>query len=610
MLNFLFSLCAVAILMTFYAITLFFCAAIPNLRKHPLIYDPRIFAPAEVIDPELELGDLHHPRSSAYFTYMAVMSVYSSTRGHDMVVDAIRLLQQAYFEACRVDSFLHRLFEIVRKLWALAPSSLAKQTERSLVLNKIREFINTPNSIEDLHRSQLRDLGRMKAFQLAADYLTRVVATIESFENIKHKTGLVSSFKPILQQIRYYRSIQSYLLYTRLPVSFNTRCSVFYEFIRKFEFTIETQTVGFDALILLLHRLQNFDNIRDIFDGEYDICDNMFRIIDTFNTVPKSALDNTVSAMFDAKVRSGGAPGLSSEKLHSLFGESKDRLNICINRAKSLILGELATIKNDTMSRRNGLHARILQETTKLSEFQFVGQKISGTQVTATLEASGANVFELRKRVDYTVDAQNILLEAHDIVGAANAVLKSNEVDRFADMETLETVYTTRVKAWSCIADTSLIRQQLLHSKLNSTRIAAWAEQFEQVNQTYRWLLTHITDEADILTQISVQINDLKPKVELGSYLSSHTLRARHWKYMAEKVFLACNMQLKFSGRNNEFISVVDIGGKEMVGLGNINRLNISELVDRYALRCLIVHICFTVAIAIAIAIAMCVHCL
>lgn len=509
------------------------------------------------------------------------MPVYTSTRGHDIVVDAIRLLQQAYFEACRVDSFLHRLFEIVRKLWALAPSSLAKQTERSLVLNKIREFINTPNSIEDLHRSQLRDVGRMKAFQLAADYLTRVIATIDSFENIKHKTGLVSSFKPILEQIRYYRSIQSYLLYTRLPVSFNTRCSMFYEFIRKFEFSIETQTVGFDALILLLHRLQNFDNIRDIFDGEYDICDNMFRIIDSFNTIPKSALDNTISALFDAKARTGGAPGLSSEKLHSLFGESKDRLNICINRAKSLILGELATIKNDTMSRRNGLHARILQETQKLAEFQFVGQKISATHVTSVLEVCGANVFELRKRVDYTVDAQGILLEAHDIVGAANAVLKSAEVDRFQDMVTLEMLYTTRVKAWSCIADTALIRQQLLHSKLNSTRIAAWAQQFEQVNQTYSYLLTHITDEKDILTQIVVQINDLKPKVELGSYLSSHTLRPRHWKYMAEKVFLACNMQLKFTGRNSEFISVVDIGGKEMVGLGNINRLNISELVDR-----------------------------
>lgn len=555
-------------------------SALPNLKRHPLIFDPKLLNPQEVVDPELEMGDLLHPRSIGYFTHLAVHPIYSCTGGHERTVDALRLMQQAYGETASVEAYLFKLFEIVRKLWSLTPSQLAKQTERSMVLAKVKDFIENPDTVEDLRRSQVRDLGRMKAFRTAAEFLTRVVETINGFQNIKHRTGIVSSFRPILHQIRSYRSIQSYLLYTRLPVSFNTRCSVFYDFIRKFDESIEAQTSGFDVLISLMHRLKNFETVKEIFDGEYEICEGMFRTVETFASVPSTPLDSQIRQLFDARMRHGGAPALSSDKLFHLFEDAKDRLNLCINKAKSLILGELNTIKNDTMARRQGLHSQIAAEYEKLQHFELVAPNVSPADVSKFLQRSGNAVFEMRWAVDETVDAQMILTEVHDIIGAANAVLKAVEVDKFTDMDQLEAIYQVRCKAWTCISDTGSIKRQLLASKLVNSKIASWSAQFSNVRKTYEYLFAYI-DEKEIIDQIQVQMRDLNPKMELSSYLAAATLRPRHWKWMGEKVFAKCGMTLKFSGRNSEFVSVVDNTGKESVGLGNINRLDISELVNR-----------------------------
>jgi hypothetical protein len=232
------------------------------------------------------------------------------------------------------------------------------------------------------------------------------------------------------------------------------------------------------------------------------------------------------------------------------------------------------------MSRRNGLHSRISAEIDKLQYFQLAGSDVSAAHVSSFLDDCGLTVSELRASVDSTVDAQMILLEAHDIVGAANAVLRLVDVDKFGDMDRLERIYMLRCKAWTCIADTDSIYHQLMGSKLISSRIAAWSKQFGAVNATYAYLVAHV-EEQDVLDQIHLQVTDLKPKMELASYLASHALRPRHWKWMAERAFALCHIQLKFSGRSSEFVSVVDISGKELIGLGNINRLNISELVDR-----------------------------
>jgi hypothetical protein len=565
-------------------------SALPNLGKHPLIYDAKLLHPADPVDPDLDLGDLTHPASLPYFTQMVVNPIYSNTGGFDHAEDAIRYLQFAYSEATAVEPHLFKLFEIVRKLWSLAPAQLAKQTERSMVLNKVKEYIEHPDTVEDLKRSQLRDVGRMKAFRAAADYLRKVVELIDSCQDIKHRHGLVASFRPILRQVRTYRSIQSHVLYTRLPVSFNTRCSVFYDFIRRLDETIETQSAGSGAMIGLLHRLKNFEAIRDIFDGEFEICEGMYRTIESFATVPVTYLDTQIRQYFDTRLRTGGAPALSSDKLFQLFVDAKERLLMCINKAKSMVLAELNHIKNDTMARKVGLHTSIAEQLSSLVGYDLIAPDVSPAVVSEYLDNCGKTVHELRVAVDETVDAQMVLLEAHDIVGAATAVLRLPEVDRFADMDELESTYNVRCKAWTCISDTLSIKRQLLGSKLVSAKIAAWSAHFARVNETYAYLLAHIS-EPQLLAQIFSLLMDLKPKMEVASYLACVALRPRHWRWLSEKAFAHCQMTFRFTGRHSEFVSVIDTSGREAVGLGNIHRLDISELISR-CVRCVTTLCC------------------
>jgi hypothetical protein len=364
-------------------------------------------------------------------------------------------------------------------------------------------------------------------------------------------------------------------------VSFNTRCGVFYDFIRRLDEGIEAQAAGVDGMIALMHKLKNFECVREIFDGEFEICENMYRTIETFAEAPVTALDTQIRQYFRSRQRTGGAPALSSDKLFALFVDAKERLLMCINKAKSLMLGELNTIKNNTLARRVGLHTRIAAQHEKLWVYDFTAPDVSPAHVSAFLDAAGRVVHDLRVAVDETVDAQLMLVEAHDIVGAANAVLRLPEVDKFADMDELERMYNLRCKAWTCIADTSSIKRHLLSSKLVSSKIAAWSAQFARVRETYDYLYAHMS-ERDMLGQILALIQDLRPKMEVASFLACPSLRPRHWRWMSEKAFAQCHLTFKFSGRHNEFVAVIDTSGKEAVGLGNIHRLDIEELINRY----------------------------
>lgn len=65
--------------------------------------------------------------------------------------------------------------------------------------------------------------------------------------------------------------------------------------------------------------------------------------------------------------------------------------------------------------------------------------------------------------------------------------------------------------------------------------------------------------------------------------MSSQKLRTRHYKWLSKFVLSHCGLALRFSGHQEELISVLDMAGKEPVGLGNISRLGVNELVYRYA---------------------------
>ena len=83
------------------------------------------------------------------------------------------------------------------------------------------------------------------------------------------------------------------------------------------------------------------------------------------------------------------------------------------------------------------------------------------------------------------------------------------------------------------------------------------------------------------MQQIHTLILDLQPKLEIASFLACTVLRARHWQWLSKTAFAECKLALRFTGRNQEFVAVVDVSKKEAVGLGNMHRLCITELISR-----------------------------
>jgi hypothetical protein len=87
--------------------------------------------------PDLDLGEASNSNSSNYFTCLVMSPVYNCRGAYNHAIDCIKMVTSAYVEASGLDSYLFKLFEIVRKLWSINPVGLTKQLERSLVLVKV-----------------------------------------------------------------------------------------------------------------------------------------------------------------------------------------------------------------------------------------------------------------------------------------------------------------------------------------------------------------------------------------------------------------------------------------------------------------------------------------
>jgi hypothetical protein len=187
----------------------------------------------------------------------------------------------------------------------------------------------------------------------------------------------------------------------------------------------------------------------------------------------------------------------------------------------------------------------------------------------------------LRRVIDESVAAQTLLLEAHDIVGAANMILLPSQVNYFNEMEELETAYATKCLAWLVLRDVTQIDEQLLSSRLCNINTFDLNSKFVFVLKSFDYLKEKLDDQS-LLVTLSHRINAIAPKVELVAYLSSSDIRSRHWLLIGKHVLRYCGLDLKFSGKQSEFVSLLDVTRREEpVGLGNINRLMSKELFTR-----------------------------
>jgi hypothetical protein len=277
-------------------------------------------------------------------------------------------------------------------------------------------------------------------------------------------------------------------------------------------------------------------------------------------------------------------PTVSSEKLNSHCALQKEACMLTMSKVRTMLLSQIGTIKSDATARKQWLHTRIMDVTAKLNDFSMNYSNRSITEVSLTFSHLGKSVGQLRLDVDRAVAAQHILVEAHDIIGASHVLLTSAEVDTFVPMDVLEVSYSLRAKAWKCIVDCGTLKHHLVNSRLTSNSVAEWTKQFNGVFSTHEYLLQNSSgsDEHGTLEHIGGLIRDLLPKIQLVSFLSSKALRARHWKWLGDYAFSCCGLLLKMSGKQSEYISVMDVqSARDPVSMGSVYRLPFNELVYR-----------------------------
>jgi len=512
-------------------------------------------------------------------------STYNVTGGYELAVEAIRMVNQAYVEATTLDSHVFKLFEILRSLWTLYPALLVKRTERSFLLPKLTAYMENPENIDDLKRSHVRDKGQLQAFIQSIESLNKTRSKIERFYNLKNMQGLVTSFRPIVEQLLKYRSIQSYLLYAKLPVSFSGRCSLFYHYIRKLTDTFEVANGTHEDIIQILQRLRNWDNVRDMFDGEYAICEGIYRHIETYH---KESKENThirsyeaeIQQLFSTKGLSAGTPQLNCDRLFQVFQEAIIVLANTANKTRLYIMARIVQVKDDVIRERVKLSKRIKVHIERIEGYELSAQDKSVTEVSAFLSDIGSEIDELKLAVKKNVSGQMILLQAHDIIGAVHAVLNLSEVDQLVEIDKLSNVYMIRCSAWNFMVEMVAIRRKLRAAKLVRTQIVALSHQFFETIRVYEPLKKSIND-VELLNSNQFYIDMLTPKMQIASCLSAPSLRYRHWKRFSDAILSHCGLTIKFSGKNGEFMYVFDVTMKEPYGLGNLNKVMLCELFDR-----------------------------
>lgn len=577
---------------------------IPSIKKHKLILENYIpeYHPIPLYEDTGPSSSISNSISTnfannAYFTTMTMRSIFNTTGGYESAVETLRMVNQAFLEATALDHYVFKLFEIIRSLWTLNPSLLSKRIERSFVLPKMTSYIENPDTVDDLKRSQGRDEGQLHAFEAGTECLHKTAISIQKFHNLKHKLGFVTSFRPIVEQLLIYRSIQNHALYVKLPTSFNNRCSLFYHFIRKLtEFydkltdnTNNNQNINDikDVVIQGLYRLRNFDSIREIFDSEQETCESIYKMIENSKNekhtyIELNAIELKVKSLFSnsSLSNSSAVPSLTSEKLYNVFIDAISSLLSSSNKARTSLMSCINNLKGETIKDRSNLQKLIIQETKEIEMYDWSTTEKSASEVSFYLSKKKSDVNNIQSAVDKNVSAQFILLEAHDIIGAASPILEPSEVDRLVSIDHLNMTYHTRYKAWNCVLDMTKIEKQILAAKVFKSDIAIWSNEFFTIIKTFYNLKQVISDDK-LLTNICKFMEKLAPKIEITSFFSTPSLKSRHWKQLSDQILISCGLNLKFLGKNDENMYLQDITKKEPLSLGNVKNVIIKEFMDR-----------------------------
>lgn len=553
--------------------------SLPSLRSHPLVEEGR-YEPPDVTATGEEVNDMAETSSSRYFSMMNLFPIRNSAGGLQYAVLFLHSLHEAHNHAINVQSKVVRMEDAFKKLSALNPDNLIKQLNRSLLVPKIKELMNSPDTVDDVGRSISRERLRLDALERAIEFLGSSKMK-DVFSDVKHESGMITCFGAANKQLDSFADIQYLRLFSKLPGTFSTRCKTFTEYILALRRDFELTQTDLDGLIDLMKKLKNFEVARELFQFEVRMCSTLFELIEQHG----GASSKTVSAELAhlknmSRVRRRQVVTTSPPVLMKQFQDAKDRLFATISTGRNLLLGQLAQIKHDSLSYRQGIHVRINREREMLLKPLFISRTINPVDILTSMRSCGDRISEIQKNVADMMGTQQVLLEAHDIIGAASIVLSPSEVDHFSDMDELQQLCSNRLKAWQAIVDAGSMMQSIKASRLANCDIRKLNDQLDLIIHWHD-TLNGTSESESTMKMLTDIIADLKPKVEVVSYLSTKCLRARHWRWLGDHVMGHCKYILRYSGAKSELVSVVDMTGKDPITMGNVSRLYVADLFSR-----------------------------
>jgi hypothetical protein len=564
-----------------------FLESLPNLREHSFISVERRKVPdTKVVDNSNAVKS----GSSYFFTRLHLYPILNSNGGLKDATNSMDVIKSAYTDATTYQGHIIKLQQCYRSLLDIKPDSLTKQIDRSMLLPKVREIMDTSYSVDDINRVVLRDKGRLSSLQKAVKILFSTSNILESFKFVKNDLGLILTFDNILNQLAELRDIQTNILFRKLPTSFSSRCINFIEFMNTLESKVDLQNTDFNGLLQLLLNLKNFETANELFLLECDICESIYNIIDNHmelnETTANIEKDQSTQGLVTSSRRSSqssknNANQIDSKSLYKMFKDSKNSLFEQILKGKSLLLGQVLQIKKDVLSKRNNIHIVINNESIILQRPSFSDGKEVPTIVVHSLAQSNKSIIKLKNEVNEMIQLQNLLLEAHDIIGSATPILSIVDVDYFKDMSDLELLYQKHFKIWNSIVTINKIDQMIMSSKLAHLDVKLIYSQFKEISGIFKVLINrNIRKNNSAIMLLSSKIDYIKPKLEIVCSLSGHFIRQRHWTWLADNTFKSLDYVLNV-GKNLTNIAITDVSGMNPLPLGNLSRLLISDLFYR-----------------------------
>jgi len=587
---------------------------LPKMNQHHLVTSEEMICRE---DPALlaviAVESSATPLSSVYFSHLHMHGAIAFSGGGRRALEWLQLSMAAHTQASDMDIPVSKLQDCFRKLHGINSDKVCQDVQKSLLVSKILEILESPEVANDIKRGLLRDRSRYHNLVKAVGVLASVRDTSARFHNCKHPVGYLTSFRPVQKQMSESCAILEWKLFNRLPGVYAIRTNAFTETLYLLTKTFSIEGGEFDSQISLLRKLKNFELSKDAFDLETEICEGMYSMLVAYrksdqyssNMADQVALKKHTAQIANSKHLIGDTKRDNPNKVnisqvHQAYETAREKLLSSINRGKSLLMGMLGSMKGGMLDLRKKLHASVSKLSLKIcgtdpNDRSGAGQisrqderalfektrDMNPTVNLMFLEKHGENLRLLKKDIQSIMDTQVVLLDAHDVIGSAAPVLLATEMDLFPDMAGLEAHFGYKFSAWSSIKESLTIKRQILASKLKGLDVWGLNRKMTALFETYAYLVSRLEDGPKTLTLLKDHITELKPKVEVVTYLSTACLRPRHWAWLSENVFEHCGLQLKFAGKNNEIISVIDISGRQHVQLGEVSRLNVADIAYR-----------------------------